>query len=62
MRSDDLVKLHSVGNRRIRSPEFFPLDPMVNSSWNIERGGKKMHQTAADMMLSQYLQLKLNLL
>ena len=43
-------------------PEFSPLDPIVNKSCNIERCGKKINQIVANKMLSQYLQLKLNLL
>ena len=41
---------------------FFPLDPMLNKSCNIERCGNKMNQIVTNMMLFQYLELKLSLL
>ena len=33
--------------------EFFPLDPIVNMSCNVECCGKKMQQIVANMMLCQ---------
>ena len=45
----------------IGPPEFSPLDPIVKESCNIERCGKKMYPLVANMM-SQYIQLKPNLL
>ena len=42
--------------------ECLPLDPMLNKSCNIERCGYKMHRIVANMILSQYLELKVSLL
>ena len=52
----------TVVSKIIGPPEFFPLDSIVNKSCNIEYCGNKMHQIVPNMMLYQYLQLKLNLL
>ena len=35
------------------------MDPMLNMSCNIEYCGYKMHQIVANMILSQYLQVKI---
>ena len=45
-----------LGAKLLDPPEFSPLDPTVNMSY-IEHGSKKMHQTVANIMLSQYVQL-----
>ena len=42
--------------------EISPIGSFVKQSCNIERCGNKMHQIVANMMLSQYLELKLLLL
>ena len=51
----------TVESKIIGPPEFSPLDSVVNKSCNIERFGNKMHQIDPNMMLSQCLQLGLNL-
>ena len=53
---------HTVDSGIIGLPEFLPLNPVVNESGNIKRCGNKMHLIAANMIFSQYLQLKLSLL
>ena len=52
----------TVCSKIIGLPKFLPWDPMVNKSCNIERCSNKMHQVVANMILSKYLQVKLNLL
>ena len=49
----------TVVSKIIGPPEVSPLDPIVKKSHNIGRCGYKMHQIVANMMLSEYLQLKL---
>ena len=52
----------TVVSKIIGSPKLSPLNPIVNKSCNIELCFNKMHQIVPNMMASQYLQLKLNLL
>ena len=58
----------TVGSWIIGPPQFFPLDPTANKLCNIEHieccncCGNKMRQIVANMLLSQYLRLQLNLL
>ena len=40
---------------------IFPLNPIVNTSFNIQCCGNKMHRIVIDMMLSHYLRLRLSL-
>ena len=42
--------------------KLLPLDSMSNESCIIEQCGYKMHKIVANMMLSQYLELKLSFL
>ena len=43
-------------------PDFHPLLPMVNKLCSNSDCGNKMHQIVPNMMLSQYLEVKLSLL
>ena len=52
----------TVGSEIIGSLELLPMNPIVRKSCNIEHCGKEMHNIVANMMLSQYIQLKLSLL
>ena len=51
----------TVASKSIQPPDVFPLAPIVNKSYKIECCGNKMLQIVPNMMLYQYLQLKLNL-
>ena len=53
---------HTVVSKIIGLTIFSPLDSIVYKSCNIECWDNKMHKIFANMMLSQYLHLKLTLL
>ena len=53
---------HTLVSKIIGPPELSLLDSIVNKSCNTECHDNKMHLTVPNMMLYQYLQLKLNLL
>ena len=52
----------TVGSGVTGPPEFLPLYPIVNSPYNIQCYGNKMNQIVENLMLPQYLQLKLSVL
>ena len=56
------IAYHTAVSKIIGPPEISSLDPIVNKSCNIERCGNKMHENVPNMMLSQYLQVKLDML